>query len=300
MQASDVDLDGASIPPNAVELNGGAVTLPGVPTVAAVLTHSQVDNDAARKVDGSLAEAPMVNTVAFFGDPPIGTTYTAGEVIGAYVLFDREVDATGEPQLALTIGANTRQASFGRVWESNPRYILFSYIVQTSDLDADGINVPADALSLNSGTITLRDDATTNAVLTNSATGADQTRKVDGSETSTPEVLAVRFSNAPSGGDTYALGEEITADIQFIKALDVTGAPSLALTIGANTRQAVFQSILGSCRCTLKFSYRVQASDMDDDGIEIATDSLSLNGGTIKLADASSVDAVLEPFGSER
>ena len=292
VQASDMDADGISIPANAVDLNGGAITLPGEPEVAAVLTHVAVDNDATRKVDGSMAEAPTVTTVAFFGTPLIGTTYTAGETIGAYVQFDREVDATGEPQLALTIGANTRQASFIRVWESNNSYILFSYIVQTSDMDADGINFPADALSLNGGTITLRGNATTDAVLTHVATAADAGRKVDGSS-SAPEALSISFSNAPSGGDTYALSEEITADVQFTKALDVSGAPRLALTIGANTRQAGFQSILGSCKCTLRFSYSVQASDMDDDGIEIATDSLSLNGGTIKLAGASSVDAVL-------
>ena len=154
VQASDTDADGISIPANAVDLNGGAITLPGEPEVAAVLTHIAVDNDATRKVDGSMAEAPTVTAVAFFGNPLIGTTYTAGETIGAYVGFDREVDATGEPQLALTIGANTRQASFGRVWESNPSYILFSYIVQTSDVDADGINFPANAPSLNGGTIT--------------------------------------------------------------------------------------------------------------------------------------------------
>ena len=292
VQASDMDADGISIPANAVDLNGGAITLPGEPEVAAVLTHVAVDNDATRKVDGSMAEAPTVTAVAFSGTPLIGTTYTAGETIGAYVQFDREVDATGEPQLALTIGANTRQASFIRVWESNISYILFSYIVQTSDMDADGINFPADALSLNGGTITLRGNATTDAVLTHIATTADAGRKVDGSS-SAPEALSVSFSNAPSGGDTYALSEEITADIQFTKALDVSGTPRLALTIGANTRQAGFQSILGSCKCTLRFSYSVQASDMDDDGIEIASDSLSLNGGTIKLAGASSVDAVL-------
>ena len=292
VQASDMDADGISIPANAVDLNGGAITLPGEPEVAAVLTHVAVDNDATRKVDGSIAAAPTVTAVAFFGTPLIGTTYTAGETIGAYVQFDREVDVTGEPQLALTIGANTRQASFGRVWESNFHYILFSYIVQTSDMDADGINVPADALSLNGGTITLRGNATTDAVLTHVATTADAGRKVDGSS-SAPEALSISFSNAPTGGDTYALSEEITADVQFTKALDVSGTPRLALTIGANTRQAEFQSILGSCKCTLRFSYSVQASDMDDDGIEIASDSLSLNGGTIKLAGASSVDAVL-------
>ena len=293
VQASDMDADGISIPANPVDLNGGAITLPGVPEKAAVLTHSNVDNDPARKVDGSLTAAPAVDAVAFFGSPLIGTTYTAGEDIGVYARFDREVDATGEPQLALAIGANTRQASFGRVWESNLRYILFSYIVQASDLDADGINVPADALSLNGGTITLRDDATTNAVLTNSATAADPTRKVQGATTSAPEVLSIHFSNAPSGGNTYALREEITANVQFTKALDVSGTPRLALTIGANTRQAVYQSILGSCKCTLRFSYSVQSSDTDTDGIEIATNSLTLNSGTIKLAGASSVNAGL-------
>ena len=185
VQASDMDADGISIPANAVDLNGGAITLPGEPEVAAVLTHIAVDNDATRKVDGSMAEAPTVTAVAFFGNPLIGTTYTAGETIGAYVLFDREVDATGEPQLALTIGANTRQVSFIRVWESNLRFILFSYIVQTSDVDADGINFPADALSLNGGTITLRGNATTDAVLTHIATAADAGRKVDGSSSMT-------------------------------------------------------------------------------------------------------------------
>ena len=117
---------------------------------------------------------------------------------------------------------------------------------------------------------------------------------------SAPEVLAVSFSNTPSGGDTYALDEEIRAEIQFSKALDVTGTPKLALTIGAGTRQAEYQSISGSCKCVLTFSYQVQATDMDNDGIEIATNSLSLDGGTIKLADAASVVADLNHGGSER
>ena len=183
VQASDMDVDGISIQADAVDLNGGAITLPGVPTVAAVLTHIAVDSDLTRKVDGSMVVVPMVNDVAFLSTPSIGTTYTAGETISAYVGFEREVDVTGAPQLALAIGANTRQASFLRVWEDNPSIILFTYIVQTSDTDDDGINFPANALSLNGGTITLRGDATTDAVLTHSATAADQARKVEGGGT---------------------------------------------------------------------------------------------------------------------
>ena len=217
VQASDMDADGISIPADAVELNGGAITLPGAPTVAAVLTHSQVDNDPMRKVDGS--SVPMVNTVAFLGTPDIGTTYTAGETIGAYVEFEREVDVTGAPQLALAIGANTRQASFLRVWADNPSFILFTYIVQTSDTDADGINFPANALSLNGGTITLRDDATTDAVLTHSATAADETRKVDGGgtpvNTDLPTVASVAVVSAPESGDTYRLYETMRFAVTF-------------------------------------------------------------------------------------
>ena len=53
VQAGDRDADGLSIAANALELNGGTITVPGDTTAAAVLTHDSVPTSAAHKVDGS-------------------------------------------------------------------------------------------------------------------------------------------------------------------------------------------------------------------------------------------------------
>ncbi len=61
------------------------------------------------------------------------------------------VDTTGgTPRLALTIGGQTRYASY--ISGSGSTALLFSYTVQMGDEDADGI-VLAAALEMNGGTI---------------------------------------------------------------------------------------------------------------------------------------------------
>ena len=104
-----------------------------------------------------MAVAPTVTAVAFCTSPLIGTTYTAGERICG--ICPVQTKARGRYGRA-AIGAHhrdrhARQAGFSHVFESNRAYVLFSYIVQSSDTDADGISIAADALSLNGGTITL-------------------------------------------------------------------------------------------------------------------------------------------------
>ena len=289
VHASDTDTDGASIPPDAVDLNGGAITTRGDPTSAAVLTHSGVDNDATRKVNGTAVETPAVTSVTLFGEPVTGMVYTLGETIWAYAQFDNNVDVTGRPQLALEIGSETRQADFDRVHDPNPAYVIFSYTVQASDRDDNGVAIPANALSLNGGTITLRGDASTSAALAHGATAAATNKMVDGSIATAPEVLSVQFVNTPSSGATYAAGEAIEVEVRFDKTVDVTGTPRLRLEVGGSIRYAEFESIAGP---TVRFSYRVRASEMDVDGINIPSGSLTLNGGTIKLVN-SSVDAHL-------
>ena len=68
----------------------------------------------------------------------------------------------GNPQLALTVGSRTRQASF---WSSSVYgdFLFFRYQVQSADADPDGIGIAADALTLNGGSI--RSEAGTDAVL---------------------------------------------------------------------------------------------------------------------------------------
>ena len=60
----------------------------------------------------------------------------------------------------------------------------------------------------------------------------------------------------------------------------VTGDPILQLSIGGNTRDAAFTT--GSGTSTLHFRYTVQAGDLDEDGISIA--SGALQGGEITSA----------------
>ena len=65
----------------------------------------------------------------------------------------------------------------------------------------------------------------------------------------------------------------------FSEVVTVTGVPQLTLTIGTESKTANYTS--GSGTVSLVFGYTVVAGDTDADGIEIATDQLSLNNGTI-------------------
>ena len=77
--------------------------------------------------------------------------------------FTDPVTVTGTPQLGLTIGTQTRQATYDDAGEFEDGHevlglapgavLVFIYTVQETDLDADGISIAANALSLNGGTI---------------------------------------------------------------------------------------------------------------------------------------------------
>ena len=52
-----------------------------------------------------------------------------------------------------------------------------------------------------------------------------------------PAVSDVQISSTPDGDGTYELGEVIAVSVTFDRAVDMTGRPQLALTIGTATRQ---------------------------------------------------------------
>ena len=81
--------------------------------------------------------------ISFSSSPARGDTYELGETIEVRVKFDRAITATGKPQVALTIGTQTRHATFfgwGR------QHLSFTYNVQEEDRDEDGISIAANAL----------------------------------------------------------------------------------------------------------------------------------------------------------
>ena len=280
VQEDDRDDDGISIPANALELNGGTITAADG-TTDADLTHAPVGPDPDRKVDGSSAVTPpRVRAIYYDSSPAQGDTYELGETVEVVVEFDGRMEATGNPQVALTIGTETRYASlFG--WSSD--YLRFRYTVQTGDSDEDGISIPANSLLLNGGSITAR-DGMTEAVLTHAAIAAEPGPKVNGNDVTPPAMRGISLISSPARGDTYELGETVEVIVDFDRAVTETGNPQLALTIGGEMRHA---TSAGWGSDSLFFSYTVQEGDRDDDGISIAANSLLLNGGAITATDGT-------------
>ena len=280
VQEGDRDEDGISIPANALDLNGGTITAAAGATDAD-LTHATVAPERARKVDGSSdVTPPRVRDISFISFPARGDTYELGETVEVLVEFDGAVKATGEPQVALTIGTQTRHATLTG-WGSDSLY--FDYTVQEGDRDEDGISIAANALDLNGGTITAA-DGTTHADLTHEAVAAERGSKVNGSDVTPPRVRDIRFAYSPARGDTYELGETVEVEVEFDRAVTATGEPQVALTIGTQTRHAAFA---GWGSQTLYFDYTVQEGDRDEDGINIPANALALNGGIITAADGT-------------
>ena len=286
VQPSDRDADGIGIGAGALTLNGGTIRVHrGSANASLSLDGHAFANLASHKVDGSVETAPVVNALWFWEGPASGDAFEFGEVIVGTLVFDRVVEVGGEPQLALTIGSTTRQASFFRRTRRGDE-LEFQYVVQASDVDADGLSVGASALTLNGGTIRIRGDATNAALGLGSHAFANFAGlKINGSRETVPTVTYAAIVSQPAGGD-YSAGDEIVVRVIFDRAVDASGVPQLALTIGSATRQASYVEhledgyVVRNAR-SLYFRYFVQPSDHDLDGISIGADALSLNGGTI-------------------
>lgn len=297
VEEGDLDLDGIGIPADAVDLNGGAVSLVGHPDVAADLSNAALPDDSGHKVD---AQPPPPVSVGFGELPTRNDTYEFGEVIYPYVEFDQRVQVHfggGLPQVALRIGDATRQASYWYL--DNPEdagtRIWFTYVVQADDRDADGLGVPASALSLDGGSITLASDSSVEVDVDHDAIADDPSRKVDGAVESAPRIRWLFYpfdTNMPQAGDTYGLGDSISVSVEWDRAVEYSGSPRLALTIGGQTRYAS-DSYRSGANAKITFRYVVEASDMDDDGVSIAANALSLNGGSITLQERPAIAASL-------
>ena len=117
--------------------------------------------------------------LAVVSEPIDGDTYKRGETIEVAVNFSDRVVVAGTPQLALSVGVNTRNADYVRGTNSNQ--LVFEYTVVEADADTDGIVAGQNALALNGGAITSVYGA--QAILTHTALAAQTGHKVDGSLT---------------------------------------------------------------------------------------------------------------------
>ena len=134
---------------------------------------------ATDRVSVRIAAAAAVSSVVPASTPIDGDTYRRGETIGIAVGFAKPVTVTGTPQLALSVGTNTRQAAYVR--GSGTGQLVFEYPVVQADADSDGIAIAADSLAPGTGAIA---DATgMAALLGHPALAAQAAHRVDGSLT---------------------------------------------------------------------------------------------------------------------
>ena len=152
---------------------------------------------------------------------------------------------------------------------------------------------PADRIL--SGTPTATGTTTLTYTVTDSATPpatASATFDVAITPETAPTITAIELTS-DAVDNVYALDDEIEATVTFSEAVIVTGQPpQLALTVGTQTRQAVYDDS-GSTTTTLVFRYTVADNDLDTDGVSIiGPNALTRVGSTIQ-SEADSEDARL-------
>ena len=120
------------------------------------------------------------------------------------------------------------------------------------------------------------------AVLTHSTLTDNASYLVD---TTAPSLKTVTLSATGAMNDKLNTGDVVRVTVTFDENVTVStkdGTPTVTLNVGGNDVTAAYTS--GSGGKDLVFEYVIQSGDTDTDGISIAANALTLNGGSIKDA----------------
>ncbi len=266
VERRDFDADGIDMGPDA--LVGGTIQ-----DVAGNLLQPEgrrrlqpVPAQAGHRVDAALdAAPPRIDSVTIVSTPA-GAAYGGRETVTVRVRFNEIVHVSGAPQLAISIGGETRNAAF--LAGSGTQTLTFAYVVADGEFDGDGIAVSPGLQALVDGVI---EDAAGNAADRYfEGLPADANHLVDARVAAQVAVMDVRVVSAAP--PIYRAGDAIDVAVQFDGVVHVRGSPVLTLLVGGSERQAAL--IGGSGTNTLVFRYTVRLGDDDDDGISIGASAL--------------------------
>jgi len=193
-------------------------------------------------------------------------------------------------QTVVITQAQYRTITFGTMSTHNDNTYSRLYlddIQQVGYYDSDLNTTQTIVIFLSVGTHTIRLRITQE--YTGSADSAIIFRITDYSDPTYIPAPTVSGVSSTTADGTYTTDDTITVTVTFSGSVTVTGTPQIQLETGDTDRQATYSS--GSGTTTLTFNYVVQAGDASSRLDYVATDSLTLNGGTIK--DSYDQDAVL-------
>lgn len=115
----------------------------------------------------------------------------------------------------------------------------------------------------------------------NSSVNNGSSQESNPAEEETTPTSEVNISSMliPAEG-TYAQGSELLFQIKFSSSVYISGSPNLSLNIGGSLKNVVYSN--GSGSDSIEFSYMVEASDNDSDGISLQSFQINLAGGSIQ------------------
>ena len=137
--------------------------------------------------------APTIRSIAFTSDPGRDNAYASGNLIEVTVTFSEEVQVTGRPQLEMDFDGVAKRATYRG---GTATTAVFSYRVRSADLDADGIAIGANKLTLHRASIWDTGVPGNRADVTHDAVPPDPGHKVN-----PPDVTAPVFVSAATSED---------------------------------------------------------------------------------------------------
>ena len=256
-------------------------------------------------------DAPAVTGVEVTSDAGADATYALGETIEVTVRFSEAVDVTGAPGLAIDMDpASWGEKRAAYASGSGTAALVFAHRVVEPNYSTRGIAVLGNTLSLNGGTIRSASSGA-EAALAHTGLPHNAAHKVDWrlsradtarrnatqrqvrSAATAPAVTEVEVTSEPRADATYALGETVEVTVRFSEAVDVTGAPGLAIDMDPASwgeKRAAYAR--GSGTAALVFAHAVAEPNYSSRGIAVLADTLALNGGSIRSASSGAAAAL--------
>ena len=178
---------------------------------------------------GTTADLPVsvtdnntaITAVSIVSDPGDNDIYGPRDAIDIRVTFKNAVDVDGIPQLGLEVAGETRQADYFQ--GNGTSNLTFRYLVADDDdangdgVDNDGVNIPANSITLNGGSITDNLNMV-NALLDHDAVAASNSHKVNGTLTTVaPLETPVALPPGTLWSGTLTVGARNSGNTGYLK-----------------------------------------------------------------------------------
>ncbi|MYF28124.1 MAG: hypothetical protein F4169_04550, partial [Gammaproteobacteria bacterium] len=285
-----------------LQLRGSTITSKANPATHAELVHLGYPEDAAevpppqvrRAIVAVLREAASqdlgTRSVQDAVQPKRAPGHGAKEksaappTIEVRLVFDRAVvvDTTGGTPSVAVVLADGEERRARYVSGSGTAVLVFRYRLAAGERAPDPVRVVANSLSLDGGTI-------------RGEFGRDARLAHAGDAGAAPAVVlgAPVIVDAPGA---WRPGETVVVTLSFDRAVEVEGAPTIAVVLGGDARREA-ECVLCGGHEELVFAYRLVEGDGAHTTMAVPGDTLALNGGRIH---SDGVDASLAHAGAAR